>query len=108
MDARCKPGDLAIVVHAQHPRNLGTIVRIVAPHDGSGDIVFSSAGMVWLVDAAQPMLWTKFGRRYYRRRGPVPDNRLKPIRGLPEDGPVERTDDLTDAPNLLVEESILV
>jgi hypothetical protein len=83
----CKLGDLAIVVNAQYRCNIGNIVRIVAPHDGTGDIVFTDQGQVWFAECARPMKWDVYGRVYRRMRGPVPDNRLQPIRssGIDDD-----------------------
>lgn len=86
MDAQCKAGDLAIVVHAFHRGNLGRIVEVVGPHDGTGDLVFREGGVVWLVKCAQPMTWTVGKKRFRRKYGPVPDAVLKPIRGLPAGG----------------------
>ena len=80
---RCKPGDLAIVVSAELRCNVGLIVRVIAPHDGAGDVRFTHHGHVWLVTAPRPMTWLMHGKRYRRKTGPVPDNRLQPIRGLP-------------------------
>lgn len=82
---RCRPGDLAVVIQSFHRANLGRIVRIVALHDGRGDLVYRDAGPVWLVRAADPMTWTQTGRRYRRRQGPVPDSQLRPIRGQGDD-----------------------
>lgn len=83
METRCKAGDLAIVVHAFHRGNVGRIVEVVAPHDGSGDLVFKEKGVVWLVKCAHPMTWSVGQRRIRRKRGPVPDTMLWPIRGMP-------------------------
>jgi hypothetical protein len=80
---RCKPGDLAVVVSAELRCNVGIIVRIIAPHDGAGAIRFRHHGHVWLVAAPRPMTWHMHGKVYRRKTGPVPDNRLQPIRGLP-------------------------
>lgn len=80
---RCKVGDLAVVVNAQCRCNLGNIVRIVAPHDGTGILRFARDGHVWIVASHRPMTWYLHGKRYRRKIGPVPDNRLQPIRGLP-------------------------
>lgn len=79
----CKPGDLAVVVNAQFRSNIGFIVQVLAPHDGTGDIVFIGQGRVWLVKCPRPLTWYLRGKRYRRKTGPVPDNRLQPIRGLP-------------------------
>ena len=80
---RCKPGDLAIVVSAELRCNLGNIVRVIAPHDGAGTLRFPNQGHVWIVDCPRLMTWYLNGKRYRRKTGPVPDNRLQPIRGLP-------------------------
>ena len=81
---RCKPGDLAVVVSAELRCNVGIIVRIIAPHDGAGALRFRHHGHVWLVTAPRRMTWYMHGKVYRRKTGPVPDNRLQPIRGLPQ------------------------
>ena len=90
---KCKPGDLAVVVNAQHRCNIGFIVQVLEPHDGLGDIVFKGQGHVWLVKCHRPMTWYVRGKRYRRKTGPVPDSRLQPIRGQGSeqraDAPVE-------------------
>ena len=87
---RCKPGDLAIVICAEIRGNLGNIVRVVAPHDGSGTLRFPNEGHVWIVDCPRLMTWYLNGKRYRRKSGPVPDNRLQPIRGLPPGVPIAK------------------
>jgi len=80
--ARCKPGDLAIVVRSIIPSNLGRIVRVIALHNGEGDLIYpSSEGTIWLVESAQPLTWRWKGRRFRRKSGPAPDYQLQPIRG---------------------------
>jgi hypothetical protein len=79
---KCKPGDLAVVVNAQCACNIGFIVQVLAPHDGTGGIAFVGQGHVWLVKCHRPMTWYVRGKRYRRKTGPVPDSRLQPIRGL--------------------------
>jgi hypothetical protein len=80
---RCSVGDLAVVVSANHQCNLGLIVKVIAVHDGKGDLVYGAgAGPVWLVESAQPMTWNVKSRRFRRKRGPVPDCQLEPIRPL--------------------------
>jgi hypothetical protein len=81
MNPRCRAGDLAVVVDAYYRSNLGRIVKVLAPHDGQGDLVFRGVGAVWLVKSPQTMTWTIGSRRIRRKRGPVPDAYLKPIRG---------------------------
>jgi hypothetical protein len=83
---RCKIGDMAVVIDAYHRCNLGNIVRVIEPHDGTGDLIFgSSDGHVWLVEAARPMTWTVKKKRYRRKVGPAPDNQLQPIRDSESD-----------------------
>ncbi len=85
MNARCKPGDLAIVIDARYPCNLGKIVEVIRPDDGSGDIVYrTDAGPVWWCKASRPLKWTIDGKVFLRKHGPVPDTQLQPIRGLPD------------------------
>lgn len=88
--ANCRIGDLAVVVGAQLRCNLGRIVRVVAADDGKGCVVFAREGHVWTVECAQPLTWQVGGKRVRRRVGPVPDNRLRPIRGVPPGQPRRR------------------
>ena len=82
-ELRCKPGDLAIVIKANYPSNLGRIVRVVALSQGEGDLVYPKEQVTWLVTCQQPMTWYLKSKRYQRKKGPVPDAQLQPIRGLP-------------------------
>jgi hypothetical protein len=90
---RCKVGDLAVVVNAECRCNLGHIVQVVAPHDGTGILRFLNEGQVWIVASRRPMTWYLRGKRYRRKIGPVPDNRLQPIRGLPPRDLVAKPDE---------------
>ena len=80
---RCKVGDLAVVVRAENRTNLGRIVRVVGRDDGTGLLRFPGQRVVWTVACHRAMTWYLRGKRYRRKTGPVPDNRLQPIRGLP-------------------------
>ena len=82
MKQKCKPGDLAVVINADLPSNLGSIVRVIETHDGSSPIRFDFEGKVWWVSCEHPMTWTLNGKTYRMKEGPVPDGRLQPIRGL--------------------------
>lgn len=67
MELRCTAGDLAIIIHAHHRTNLGRIVKVIAPHDSKGDLVFHDAGAIWLVECAQPLTWSiPYHRNAYR------------------------------------------
>jgi len=82
-DLRCKPGDLAIVVKAKYSSNLGRVVRVVRQSQGEGDLVYPSREPAWWVDSSHRLTWYKGKKRYQRKKGPVPDAQLQPIRGLP-------------------------
>ncbi|MCA2997681.1 MAG: hypothetical protein ING75_03670 [Rhodocyclaceae bacterium] len=77
----CRKGDLAIVIHAKHESNLGAVVRVLDVDDGGGDIVFKNEPLVWHVSSPFLMTWSKDGRLFQRKIGPVPDWKLQPIRG---------------------------
>ena len=95
MSARCKVGDLAVVVNADILNNLGNIVEILAVHDGSGDINFRTSETVWWVHCVHEMTYQFPHRGVIRRReGPVPDSRLMPIRGQERDKDTEETKEL--------------
>lgn len=79
---KCRVGDLAVVVGAQLDCNMGNIVRILAPDDGRGPLLFKGQGHIWIATCSRPMTWIRDGKRYHGNTGPVPDNRLQPIRGL--------------------------
>ncbi len=79
---KCCPGDLAVVIRADFPCNVGKVVHVLARDCGTGDIAFGKEfGVVWLVSSVSPMKWYCRGRYYRRRSGPVPDRNLQPIRG---------------------------
>ena len=82
MNLRCRPGDLAVVIDARLPSNLGRIVRIVAQHDGTGDLAYPPSVATWLVTSPCSMSWVMDGKRYRRKKGPVPDVQLQPLRGV--------------------------
>lgn len=81
MNTRCKPGELAIIIRADYPCNLGKIVRIVQQHDGSGEINFFNRGVVWWVTCPSRMKWSIGSKTFRRHAGPAPDDQLLPIRG---------------------------
>jgi hypothetical protein len=77
---KCRVGDLAVVVRAELECNIGNIVRIIAPVDGTS-VAFKGQGQVWMVECQRDMTWLMKDKAVRRKRGPVPDNRLQPIRG---------------------------
>lgn len=90
MNTRCKPGDLAVVVQAQNPANLGLIVKVLAPYGQATE--FAAGGMVWDCECAQPMTWVRGGRATKARSGPVPDALLQPIRGAHQGSPARASE----------------
>ena len=85
MKKTCKPGDLAIVISAVNPENIGLIVEVLRPHVPVGKLVMKRDEPVWDVRCRTKMVWSYVGKK--RRRaafeGPAPDSYLWPIRGAP-------------------------
>ena len=82
MALRCKPGDIALVVRAEHLHNVGLIVKVLGPYPG-GDIDLPGRGFLWEVECKQLQMWMMNGQVRWRHRGPVPDEYLLPLRGQP-------------------------
>jgi hypothetical protein len=90
----CKVGDLAIVISAELPANLGQIVEILGdPRPGTP---LPGPGHVWHVRSiggrrSLTYFFRDTGRTERLAEGPVPDIRLRPLNGLPDDdGKTER------------------
>jgi hypothetical protein len=81
---RCQPGDLAVVIDAYNTCNLGMIVRVVGPQDMNSDLVIHDSSTVWLIESPYLMAWARDKQITYRKKGPVLDSQLRPIRGLPK------------------------
>lgn len=83
MAARCKVGDLAIIINAYHRSNLGLIVRVIGPHDGvvPGIGRLDVVGPYWLVEGVRPMIYSNEKKRLETIQGPAADSGLEPIRG---------------------------
>ncbi len=94
MNRNCKPGDLAIVVDAYNPANIGTIVHVIGLYSGKTGICAPKGNVIWLAQASQPMTYAEPGKLSSRRRGPVPDSQLRPIRGQPSAVAVKQPIDL--------------
>jgi hypothetical protein len=87
---RCKPGDLAVVIHATFKTNLGRIVRVIRPSCGEGDLTYPAHMNTWLVESAEPLTWYRGKKRFRRKSGPVPDAQLQPIRGCARKSKIEK------------------
>ena len=79
----CKPGDLAIVVDAHNPCNIGSILRVLKTHRNQKSLLIEPGDHIWLVQATHPQAYEKGQKIIYRMKGPVPDSVLRPIRSLP-------------------------
>ena len=79
----CKPGDLAIVVDAHNPCNIGSILRVLKTHRNQKSLLIEPGDHIWLVQATHPQAYEKGQKIIYRMKGQVPDSVLRPIRGLP-------------------------
>ena len=79
----CKPGDLAVVITAYNPENIGTILRVIKKHHNQDALVDFKGAHIWLAEAPRPMTYDIGGKMVRRRKGAVPDAILMPIRGLP-------------------------
>lgn len=91
MKLRCKPGDLAVVVYAEHLHNIGLIVRVLRPYE-DGDIHLPDKGFLWDVECQRKQLWISQQRALWRNRGPVPDAYLMPLSGVPGNNQAERSE----------------
>lgn len=79
----CKPGDLAVVVEAYNPSNIGSIVRVLRTHPNQSVIAIEPGDHIWTMKATHPQAYEVEGELVYRSSGPVPDSYLRPIRGYP-------------------------
>lgn len=80
--SRCKPGDLAIVISADNPFNLGRIVKVLELHHGTGPLAMVRDCPVWMVECPDVMMWTDGPeKQFLLYRGPAPDSQLQPLRG---------------------------
>ena len=79
----CKPGDLAVSVDACNTSNIGSIVRVVRSHHNQNSINHAPGDHIWLVNAPHPMTYDRDGKLFHRKKRPVPDSCLRPIRALP-------------------------
>ena len=89
----CKVGDLAIVVNAENPDNVGQIVEVLGRKRKRG-IDLTGPGHVWDVRTVtgRATLCYRYhledGRIAKHAEGPVPDCRLRPVSGLTDDDAV--------------------
>jgi hypothetical protein len=82
----CKPGDLAIVVNAILPQNLGQIVEVLGPQ-ADRPFKLQGPGHIWRVRVITGReslfyLFSESARVVRHVEGPVPDCRLRPVSGL--------------------------
>ena len=80
----CNVGDLAVIVDAYNPENIGTFVRVINPHHNQGAIAKHEDDLLWLVKGSKSLIYDRNGKKVKRRKGAAPDSVLRPIRGLYE------------------------
>jgi hypothetical protein len=98
-ELRCRPGDLAVVIRARNPVNIGRIVRVLQLDQGSGILTYPKDTPTWLTVSEHSMTWSVKDKRVRRKRGPIPDAQLQPIRGLPPGH--DMTESLSDFPGVV-------
>ena len=81
MKPKCKPGDIAVVIWAHNPQNIGAILHIKCKHPDQNSISKLKGDTVWSVESPYPMTYESGGRVYQVQNGPAPDSQLQPIRG---------------------------
>jgi hypothetical protein len=79
----CQPGDLAVVVEAYNPNNIGLILRVLHSHPNQKALLIEPGDHIWTAQSHQPQTYDVEGALVYRTVGPVPDSYLQPIRGYP-------------------------
>ena len=79
---KCKPGDMAVVLSAFHPSNVGRFVSVVRLYDNTVCANLDCESPVWLVESNAPLTWTRGKSLWLGNQGPVPDAVLQPIRGV--------------------------
>jgi hypothetical protein len=115
----CKPGDLAVIVRAVHPENVGCLVHVLGPsgENAAKNLTHHRGEVLWLVQAQRPLRTT-----FYLAGVPVdvkptdttnmPDSHLRPIRPQSDDAtdeshawlpPVPQTDKVSDRELVTVE-----
>ena len=83
MIPKCFPGDLAIVVTAHNKVNIGTILKVISLHPNQFEISAPEGDTLWTCIAPHQMVYDHGGKKRKRKKGPVPDSYLHPIRGEP-------------------------
>ena len=92
----CKPGDLAFVVTAHNPENIGAILRVIRAHRDQNAMVDFKGQHIWLAEAPRFMTYSVGGKLVKRIRGVVPDAILLPIRGFPWADEIRTTKSVED------------
>ena len=79
----CKLGDLAIIIEAFNPVNIGAVVKVIGKHRNQRVLCAASEEFIWLIEAPHPLTYKVKGKLVRKRKGGAPDSGLQPIRGLP-------------------------
>lgn len=85
----CKPGDLAVIISAHNPENVGLIVEVLRRHvPAGGKLSMKRDEPVWDVRCSIDMVWYLTGKKpgtVRAKEGPAPDSCLWPIRPGPKE-----------------------
>ena len=81
MIPKCYPGDLAVIVKAYNPANIGLIVKVLQFHSDQFALDAPEGDAIWTCQAHHPMVYDIGGKKRKRLKGPVPDSYMSPIKG---------------------------
>jgi hypothetical protein len=71
---KCKLGDLALVIDAVNPENIGRIVSVVRLQNNEDELKIQDLGIIWHVKSFDKLFWSIGNAMYEACSGPVPDN----------------------------------
>ena len=69
----CKPGDLAVVITAHNPENIGTIVRVIKKHHNQNALVDFKGSHIWMALKRRGLCFTMLAAKWLGgERAPYP------------------------------------
>ena len=77
---KCFEGDMAIIIDAYNPENIGKIVKVLRKQTMRERLRIRHQGTVWIVHSAEKLKWNMWGRHFMENFGPVPENQLQPLK----------------------------
>ena len=64
----CKPGDLAIIVEAFNPVNIGAIVKVIGKHRNQKVVCAAPDEFIWLIETPHPLTYDIKENRFVKRK----------------------------------------